>query len=461
MSRNLEKELFVSGTTGSSVLETTVMICIGLACCVLWTSMKVRKILPAKGLASFFFEFCIFLLVPLLALHLSGKVHPILLTVAFLAPSVFLHFSSPVNWNYLKRFRNGKGKQTAENGEFDRRIASVTFYRSQMMLATITCILAVDFPFFPRKHAKVETWGISLMDFGVGSFMFSSGTVVGRKNDIQSPGAFKKVLFNAFALFLLGIVRIFLVKGIEYQEHVTEYGVHWNFFFTLSFMSVTIFILRKLLSKLSYFYLATSVTLIHLFLLTCTPFQKWVLLAPRTSILSQNKEGIASLLGYTSIFLYGMHTGSIILVDRPRMYTRAESWKRFQKLIFPLLSLMILYFVSGFCTNGISRRLANTPYVTLVAFVNMFFLCLYLLYDAYVFPPSFSYSERVPRILENANNNGLFVFLLGNLLTGLVNILIDTLRSSNIKGLLILTAYLLIICYGTSKLQSWGIRIRI
>ncbi|WBW73372.1 pig-W [Schizosaccharomyces osmophilus] len=461
MSRNLEKELFVSGTTGSSVLETTVMICIGFACCVLWTSMKVRKILPAQGFASFFFEFCIFGLVPLLAMHISGKVHPVVLTLAFLVPSVFLHFASPVNWDYLKRFRNNKGKASADYAKFDRRIASVTFYRSQMMLATITCILAVDFPFFPRKHAKVETWGISLMDFGVGSFMFSSGTVAGRKNDIQHPGAFRKVLFNASILFLLGVFRIFLTKGIEYQEHVTEYGVHWNFFFTLSFMSVTIFIIRKALSKLSYFYLATSVTLIHLFLLVCTPFQKWVLVAPRTSLISQNKEGIASLLGYTSIFLYGMHAGSIILVDRPRLYTRAESWKRFQKLIFPLLSLITLYFVSGFFTNGISRRLANTPYVTLVAFVNMLTLCSYLLYDAYVFPPSFSYSDRVPRILENANNNGLFVFLLGNLLTGLVNILVDTLHSSNFKGLLILTAYLLIICYGTSKLQECGIRFRI
>ncbi|EPY50310.1 pig-W [Schizosaccharomyces cryophilus OY26] len=461
MSRKLEKELFVSNTTGCSVLETTVMICIGLACCVLWSSMKVRKIFPEKGLARFLSEFFIFGLVPLFAIHISSNIHPLLLTIAFFVPSVFLHYSSPINWNYLKRIRNNKGQQTTDTADYDHRIASVTFYRSQMMLATVTCILAVDFPFFPRKHAKVETWGISLMDLGVGSFMFSSGTVAGRKNDIKQPGAFKKVLLNAFILFLLGIFRIFLTKGIEYQEHVTEYGVHWNFFFTLSFMSITIFILRKSLSKLSYFYLATSVTVLHHFLLVCTPFQRWVLSAPRTDIFSQNKEGIASLLGYTSIFLYGMHAGSILLVDRPRMYTRAESWKRFQKLFFPLVSLISLYFVSDFFTNGISRRLANTPYVTVVAFANLFFLCLYLLYDAYIFPPSFPYSERVPVILESANNNGLLVFLLGNILTGLVNLTFDTLHSSNVKGLLILTVYLFIICYGTDRLEARGIRFRL
>lgn len=39
----------------------------------------------------------------------------------------------------------------------------VTVWRAHMMLMTIICILAVDFPVFPRSFGKCETWGTSLI----------------------------------------------------------------------------------------------------------------------------------------------------------------------------------------------------------------------------------------------------------------------------------------------------------
>lgn len=43
------------------------------------------------------------------------------------------------------------------------RYSFLTVYRAYLMVITIYCILAVDFPVFPRFFAKCENWGTSLV----------------------------------------------------------------------------------------------------------------------------------------------------------------------------------------------------------------------------------------------------------------------------------------------------------
>ena len=50
----------------------------------------------------------------------------------------------------------------------------ISYFLGGNMLVTILAILAVDFRIFPRRFAKTETFGISLMDIGVGTFIVSS-----------------------------------------------------------------------------------------------------------------------------------------------------------------------------------------------------------------------------------------------------------------------------------------------
>ena len=44
---------------------------------------------------------------------------------------------------------------------------------------------------------------------------------------------------SVIPLVVLGCARLLATRGVQYQEHVSEYGVHWNFFFTLAVVKVT------------------------------------------------------------------------------------------------------------------------------------------------------------------------------------------------------------------------------
>jgi phosphatidylinositol glycan class W len=202
-----------------------------------------------------------------------------------------------------------------KDGVESRHFAVLTLYRGSMMMCTCVAILAVDFPVFPRRFAKTETFGVSVMDLGVGSFVFSMGLVQrysggsgisyspsSRLESSRSRSRYFGILLRALPIIALGLVRLFLVKSTDYQEHVTEYGVHWNFFFTLA--AVSLFV--SMLSIPPDF-----AALIGLLILTV--YQAWlhsglteyILQHPRIDLLSSNREGIFSCLGYVAIFLVG------------------------------------------------------------------------------------------------------------------------------------------------------------
>merc|ERR1719167_2189705 len=70
------------------------------------------------------------------------------------------------------------------------------------------------------------------MDLGVGSFVFSNGLVSPEARSI--PCSLKKNIFSCVPLIVLGLFRLVSVSLIGYHENVAEYGVHWNFFFSLA-----------------------------------------------------------------------------------------------------------------------------------------------------------------------------------------------------------------------------------
>jgi phosphatidylinositol glycan class W len=98
-----------------------------------------------------------------------------------------------------------------------------------MMIMTVHSILAVDFPIFPRWLGKTETFGTSLvrdllmmanvqMDIGVGSFVFSLGIISTRSylNATSMPKFMLKNVKKSLPIIAMGMVRVIMVKGVEY-----------------------------------------------------------------------------------------------------------------------------------------------------------------------------------------------------------------------------------------------------
>jgi phosphatidylinositol glycan class W len=127
------------------------------------------------------------------------------------------------------------------------RLPFLTNLFSTLMTCVCIAILAVDFRIFSRRFAKTEIYGFSLMDVGVGSFIainggFSPESRLGGSDPKNKAFLlFKKTFYSTIPLIVLGFQRLIAVKSLEYHEHITEYGLHWNFFFTLGLTKVITF----------------------------------------------------------------------------------------------------------------------------------------------------------------------------------------------------------------------------
>lgn len=344
----------------------------------------------------------------------------------------------------------------------------LTTYRGNMVVITCLAILAVDFRLFPRRFAKVETWGTSLMDLGVGSFVFSAGVVAARpvlKEKMKGRATplhrhMLQSLRHSIPLLILGFIRLLSVKGLDYAEHVTEYGVHWNFFFTLGFMPIFVAVFQAALRIVpSYAALSLIVAGIYQAVLETTELKAYALTAPRVDLLSKNREGIFSFFGYLAIFLAGQDLGMYVL---PRRIDPSNNVSAVKQRNYLVMTMAVwagvwagLYFIStdynyGFGWN-VSRRLANLPYVLWVVAFNQVQMLAFCIIDSVFFPAFYhandartekeAYEAATSPILRAFNRNSLALFLVANLLTGLVNMTVNTLNVTPVVALSILLAY--------------------
>ncbi|BGP29686.1 Glucosaminyl phosphatidylinositol (GlcN-PI) nositol acylation protein [Rhodotorula toruloides] len=470
-----DKVAFVSHATGGSVTHINLVCATALTTYALWTVAQRRTLskLPLNSLKTPILEFLILVLPLSLALTLFSA-RPLLLNAIFILATVAWHLqptplgSPPLSPKLEKSRRHSRMPSQIDLKPFSRPF--VTSYRAIMMVMTVLCILAVDFPVFPREFAKAETWGTSLMDLGVGSFVFSLGLVSALpllRSHSSSPSAhtrrsyFSSVVRSVrkcLPLVALGMVRVVMVKGVDYPEHVTEYGVHWNFFFTLALLPVFGTALEGLAGKVDMHVFGLAVGVVHQLALSWTPLQHWALDAPRTTLISQNKEGIVSFPGYLSIYLLGLATGLYTLPPSPTffsLHTRSlpprasaaekREWERKREKSRTISK-------PGKLAEWIGSAAANLPYVLWTVAFNTSFIFAYLMIHLFVASSSSSspssssaaassLASKSPAIFHAINQNGLVVFLAANLLTGLVNVLLPTMYMRDSLAVFVLVGY--------------------
>ncbi|KAL2901373.1 hypothetical protein RDABS01_026455 [Bienertia sinuspersici] len=279
-------------------------------------------------------------------------------------------------------------------------------------------------------------------------YMKTSSNDLGRWRNM--PG-WKTALQSTWPLILLGVARLVSTAGVDYQVHVGEYGVHWNFFFTLAAVS-----------------LLTSAINIHpqycgiLGLCILIGYQIFLVQGLNTyllsdvrgmGIISQNKEGIFSIFGYFGMYLVCVQMGyQLFFKNNNSASSHKDQLIRkgvcAVSVILWLLTLFLNHYV-----ERVSRRTCNMAYVMLVLAVNFEVLAIFMFSE---FTPGINFTA-----LEGAfNQNLLASFLLANILTGLVNLSVDTLSASSNQALVILVFYAFLLCLFTGLANLYGVRLK-
>ena len=331
------------------------------------------------------------------------------------------------------------------------------------------------------------------MDVGVGSFVFSAGLVGARpllkaKLSNQKLAPLQTRLYtslrHALPLIVLGFIRLWSVKGLDYAEHVTEYGVHWNFFFTMGFVPPFVALGQSAFQYIpSYAALAVLLGGCYQVALKYTDLTRFILVSERTNLFSQNREGIFSFFGYLAIFLAGQSMGMVVLPrnvsdkvktglqQRKRLLVIMGAWSAGWSFLF----MFSTHWKYGLNLN-VSRRLANLPYILWIAAFNTTQITAFCLVETIFFPAVYKdsntktvaekgedevYREATSPVLEAYNRNGLFLFLIANLLTGLVNLTVPTLDVTQVQAMGVLVGYAAVVTAAAVVLDVKNISIKL
>ncbi|CAG2227612.1 PIGW [Mytilus edulis] len=360
------QEKFVANHTGTSVLEISVVLSVPVVSVFLRRALLLAFHIHAQtsfGQPSFWKIFMIDFPCLVLPTLLSATTHSE--SLYFLFFSVLMVAIGSIVWkcyripNLTWKYAKTRVKDFPTI-ELDDRFQFISNFKAYTLIGTVISILAVDFTVFPRRFCKTETYGTGLMDAGVGLFVVSNAVVSpeARNKMIQGQNRFYQVyksILSSLPLLVLGLARVITTKGVNYQEHATEYGTHWNFFFTLAAV-------KGIDGQ-----------------------------GGRHGILDSNREGIISNVGYFIMYLFGVEIGRLVFNKERKIVSDYMNL-----LAVLVVSAASLFTVLPYLTQiePISRRFTNVPYVIWMVYWNMFTADGFLFVNRFDLPLSQKFTKQ-------------------------------------------------------------------
>jgi len=238
---------------------------------------------------------------------------------------------------------------------------------------------------------------------------------------------------------------------------------------------------------------------------------EWILnpSTQRLDFISSNREGIFSIHGYVALHLAGVAFGAMIFKrEEGEENTFARALSQCKRLfLWALIMWASLYYSQRELFMQPSRRLANWNYFNWMVAYNVSLLAVFLATDLLIFKARHSREQsstkgngnkhhsrgrkakqasssssssnaskkgstcsssspipyldvRVPFLFRVVNTNGLAFFLLANVMTGVVNLSVDTAKVSGCPAVLALALYAFLLHLVAINLHQRGVRLK-
>lgn len=254
------------------------------------------------------------------------------------------------------------------------------------------------------------------------------------------------------------------------QEHQSEYGIHWNFFFTLA--SVACFTAILPLSGKTAASMAVALMVMYQGILLLPGWTEWLAGddRDRSSLFDSNKEGIMSLFGYAALCYSGAASAALLDEDNrtakwfrqfvlhrsSRVGISARSGALNVAAWHAALSCAVgvawaLAYAADVLVQPVSRRFANAAYVLWVLALALTQLQMSAIADIVSAVIAGTRAQRDCGLVHGLSRHQLAAFLVANLATGAVNLSIDTLGASEGSAFAIMMAY----CLSWAYIGCW------